>query len=211
MMKRCDATLMTLGVWFVLGGAAAAAQPAPPPIATPCTRPKIQCPPPFSMSSFVQINLEPGSDSICRFNPRVIDDLKIDVGNDVAWSFCNACNTDMDVQMDTTGNGPFDKFRVFRPMPSADNLVPIPIRCQDMASAYGAQAQQSGDWKYSLRAKPAGTLTFPDIIDPRLEIDDTTFMFWGGRGFWGERALLIAAGLLAGFVAARTLRSTARR
>jgi hypothetical protein len=210
MTKRNSATLVTLGVWCALSGTAAA-QPTAPPTVPPCTRPPIQCPAPTSTSFFVQINLEPDSDAVCRFNPRNIDALKIKVGEDVSWSFCNACNTDMDVQMDTTGTGPFDKFRIFRPMPSADNLVPIPIRCRDWASAYGMQAQQSGDWKYSLRAKPAGTLTFPDIIDPRLEIDISTFVPPGPVNRWGERALLIVAGLMAGFFAARLLRSTARR
>ena len=177
MQKRRFPTqwFVTLGLCGTLTGPAAAAQPLTARGPDPCTAKKITCPTPWSTNSFILINLEPDSDSICRFNPRVIEDLKIDLGGDVQWSFCNACSTNMEVELSTGPGGPFDHFRTFFPFPTADNLVTVPVDCKDTAGASGFGALREGEWKYNLRARPSGTLTFPDAIDPRLEIDDRTF------------------------------------
>jgi hypothetical protein len=202
--NRAHVTLAVVCLWctgLLVADARAMGQQATP--AAPCTRPPIQCPAPFSTSTFVHINLEADSSAICRFNPRVIDDLKLYVGDSVQWSFCNACEADMTVQFDTTGPGPFNKFLAFLPMPSADNLVSLTAPCHAYGDASGISAQSSGDWKYSLRAKPVGAPTFPDVIDPRLEIDD--------RGFtrWLQPLLLVGLGLVGGFLVGRRMRSRA--
>jgi hypothetical protein len=176
MQKRCFPVqwFVTLVLCATLTATAAAAQRPP----DPCTGKKITCPTPWATNSFVLINLEQDSDSICRFNPRVIEDLKIDLGGNVQWSFCNACSMNMDVEISTGPGGPFDHFRSFFPFPTADNLVTVPVDCKDTAGASGFSALRDGEWKYNLRARPSGTLTFPDAIDPRLEIDDRTLTAW---------------------------------
>lgn len=204
MQKRrlVNECFLTLGLWATLIGAAAAAQPVTTGTVDPCTAKTITCPPPWSTNSFVLINLEPDSDSVCRFNPRVIEDLKIDTGGAVQWNFCNACSMKMDVELSTGPGGPFDRFRSFFPFPTADNLVTVPVGCKETASASGYGAVSEGDWKYNLRARPSGTLTFPDAIDPRLEIDDRTFAVLLNRaGFVlaGALAALGIARLWAGF------------
>jgi hypothetical protein len=129
------------------------------------------------------MNLVPDSSSTCRFDPRTVEDLELNVGENVQWSFCNACNADMTVQLDVAGPGPFGNFQLFLPLPSADNLVSTTVPCHDYGQFFGIDAQASGSWKYSMRVGPTGTTAFPDVIDPRLEIDDTTLrnlLQWGG-------------------------------
>ncbi len=164
--------------------------PAPPPV---CSRPTHACPSPSSMSNWVQINLKPvGSD--CKLDPRSIDDLELLVGQDVRWDFCSECPVDMVVQLDTVdATGPFGTFQSFNPMPQADNLVSAPVPCNWFGAFSGNNAQSDGNWKYSIRAKPASATTFPDVIDPRLEIDDYS------RQNWLLHLLALMLGLGAGF------------
>lgn len=187
------------GVMLVLG----AARPAtgqPPSASASCSRPPVTCPSPSSSSHWVSINLVPDGSGGCRFDPRTIDDLILQMGDDVDWDFCNACDADMTVQMDTTGSGPFESFDLFFPPPQADNLVTITVPCQGYGNASGRKATSSGDWKYSLRARPTSNPTnFPDVIDPKLEIDDDH-----GLNAWLIRGgLLLAGGLIGAFLARR--------
>jgi hypothetical protein len=143
------------------------------PQSTSCPRLPITCAPPASTPSFVQINLEPDSGGGCKFDPRQVEDLKLRIGDNVYWSFCNKCDSDMTVQLDSTGgSGPFDHFRTFVPLPLNDNMVSVPVPCNDYGSALGGNATREGAWKYSMRVGTAGSGSFPDVIDPRLEIDD---------------------------------------
>lgn len=194
------------GIAQVVGPASPAAPdqalPAPAPIA-PCSRPPIQCGAPYFNATFAMINLEPDASSVCRFDPRLIEDLRLEFGDRVDWTFCNACDTDMTVQLDTAGSGPFSlsTFERFFPFPTADNLVSVDVPCHGWGSVAGIGARQEGDWKYSLRARPAGTVEFPDEIDPRLEIDDRG----GLRAAMPMVALGVAllAGLTLGFLLSR--------
>ena len=200
--KTCLGTTLVLALlWsglFATSGQAQDPVPggAPPP---PCARPQIQCPAPFANDTFVHINLEPDANSVCRFNPRIIEDLQTSLGGNVQWSFCSECQVNMQVQLDVPGgSGPFDRFTAFIPMPSADNLVSVPVPCNDFGRASGFSATGSGEWKYFLRARPAGeTSSFPDEIDPRLEIDDRP-LAPPDRNVWPERILLVVVGFLAG-------------
>lgn len=166
----------------------------------PCVHSGIQCPSPTSGGNFVHINLRPDTDSVCRFDPRTIDDLRTSVGDNVQWSFCSTCPVNMDVQLDVpTGGGPFDKFRTFIPMPTADNLVLVEVPCNGYAHATGFSATGSGDWKYFLRMRPSGTLPFLDEIDPRLEIDDRTFApTKSDRTLWTGAVVAAVLGFLLG-------------
>jgi len=148
----------------------AAQTPAAPP--TVCTQEVIECPDAYHFPSAVGINLTPVG-GVCRFEePRDIQRLELSTGQNVSWTFCNECGQDMVVQLDTSSPGPFKSFQFFRPRPAADNLVSIDVGCHSYGSAVGSIAQHAGTWKYSLRAKPAGSTTFPDEIDPELVIDD---------------------------------------
>jgi hypothetical protein len=116
----------------------------------------------------------------------------------------------MQVQLDVPGgNGPFDRFKLFTPFPTADNLVTVDVPCNGYGQASGFGATASGEWKYFLRARPAGTLEFPDIIDPRLEIDNRTFGPTPEPTRWVVPGLIGAVlGVLIGIFLAR--RRTAR-
>lgn len=173
----------------------------------PCIRPQNQCPSPSSGGTFVHINLQPdAADSVCRFDQRVVDDLRTTVGDNVHWSFCSTCPLNMQVQLDVPGgSGPFDRFTLFNPFPTADNLVTVDVPCNGFGMASGFNATGSGEWKYFLRARPAGTQPFLDEIDPRLEIDDRTLaptrrpvLTWAVAGLIG-----IALGVMVGMFLAR--------
>jgi len=156
----------------------------------------------MSNRTWVLNNLKPDGNA-CIFEQRTVDVLSLQMGDSVIWSFCNACETDMTVQLDTTGSGPFGlgTFNSFRPFPQADNLVSQTVPCHDFADivAYGAKKQ--GEWKYSMRSKPVGPGNFPDVIDPRLEIDDTRFKLLL------ERLGFLLAGLVGGALIARRLKA----
>ena len=192
------AACLGCGILVSANGASEARQETPP-----CAGPVKQCPAPISFPTFVRINLEPDSSSVCRFNPQVVDDLSLEVGDNVQWNFCNACPTDMVVELSTTQPGPFTTsvFQVWRPMPTADNLLTVEVPCQSEEDAYGVNALVSGDWKYTLRGKPEGSQMPSDTIDPRLEIDD--------RGFAPaivavlSAAVAAAVGVAIGFLLAR--------
>lgn len=165
-----------------------------------CPRPPIECPDPISTSTFVRINLQMEGET-CRFNPRTIDELRLTVGgfdDDVVWDFCNACPMDIAVRIDDPGgDGPFDRFQVFTPTPDASNQVTVNVPCHDYRNAVGTNAVSGGGWKYFLRAQPAGSATFPDEIDPRLEIDDP------GARKWIERIGLVLLGALVAYLMLR--------
>lgn len=164
----------------------------------PCPRPPVQCPGPMSLRTWVHNNLKPNGNS-CIFEMRSVDRIKLWTGENVDWSFCNACDVDMTVQLDTPSPGPFGPttFQFFLPLPMADNFVTQTVPCHGYASISGYGANEEGDWKYSMRSTPAGTVEFPDVIDPRLEIDDTPFMLLlQGLG-------LLVAGLIGGALIAR--------
>lgn len=166
--------------------------------AVPCPRPAVQCPMPSSQRTWVHNNLKPNSNA-CTLEMRTVDDLDLKIGDGVDWSFCNACDVDMTVQLDTSGSGPFglNTFQFFLPSPAADNLVSQTVPCHGYATISGYAAKTQGDWKYSIRSKPTGTIEFPDVIDPRLEIDDTSFMLLL------QRLGLLLAGLIGGALLAR--------
>lgn len=145
------------------------------------------------MSNWVLINLEPVGTE-CKLAPRTIDDLELEVRQDVRWDFCSECPVDMEVQLDTVDlDGPFGKFQSFDPMPQADNRVSVTVPCNWFEAIDGNNAQSTGDWKYSIRAKPVGMATFPDVIDPRLEIDD-----YSSDGFSPSNLLLHLLAMLLG-------------
>jgi hypothetical protein len=189
--------LLSCGV-FVTSGHGQNRGTGPKSIA-PCLRSQIQCPSPTSGGNFVHINLRPDTDSVCRFDPRSIDDLRTSHGQNVHWSFCSTCPVNMDVQLDVpNGDGPFDRFLTFVPMPSADNLVLVEVPCNGYGHASGFSATGGGEWKYFMRARPTGTLQFVDEIDPRLEIDDREFAPRPDRTRWMGAALAAVVGFLLG-------------
>lgn len=176
------------------------AQPPPAPIDAACPRPAHVCPPPVQMSTWVSLTLKPAG-GVCRFDPQTIDSLRLHVGDDVSWDFCSECAADMDVQLDTTdANGPFDDFQQFTPPPLSDNEIHATVGCNGFGSIRGRNATSGGGWKYSMRVKPVGTATFPEVIDPRLEIDD-----YYRRG-WILHLMALILGLVGGVFAARRLR-----
>lgn len=177
----------------------------------PCLRSQIQCPSPTSGGNFVHINLRPDTDSVCRFDPRTVDDLRTAHGQNVHWSFCSTCPLNMEVQLDVPGgDGPFNRFRTFIPMPAADNRALLEVPCNGYGQASGFSATGSGQWKYFLRARPAGTLPFVDEIDPRLEIDDRDFAPRPDRTLWTRVALAAVVGFLVGAYLVRRRYSRAR-
>jgi hypothetical protein len=199
---------LALVVLFVLalGAPLASAQPADAPAA--CVRPAQACGDPTSFPGLVFINLVPNGQGGCVFEPRFIPDLDTDLGGDVRWEFCSECNADMLVQIDTlgAGDGPFDNFDQFTPPPSADNLVTVSVPCQGDGYAWGRDAQDGGLWKYSLSAKPVGAPTFPDVIDPKLEIDEyRVYLEWAAR-----LGLMVLGGMAGAFIARRLRASAAR-
>jgi len=209
--KRDLGTGVVLGLLWscAYGGSVVGQEPAPggAPV-QPCSNPAIKCPSPIATDTYVHINLQPDGNSVCRFDPRTIEDLNTSLGGNVAWSFCSTCQTAMKVQLDVpSGSGPFDRFTVFVPLPTADNLVTVDVPCNGYGHASGFNATGSGDWKYFLRARPAGSTSFPDEIDPRLEIDDRGFAPPRPMSPWLERVLLVLAGLLAGAYIVRRMQS----
>jgi len=211
MLKRV-AVNATLGVFLlfsgVLGGTpghlnTVRAQPA-----APCSRAPIQCPSPVSFRTFISNNLEPDSSGVCRFEERVISKLELSLGENVTWQFCNACDVDMEVQLDTSSPGPFSRFDLFIPFPGADNQVNRIIPCHDWQSVSGIGAKEGEPdwWKYTMRARPASNPTvFPDVIDPELVIDDSPGLHRHLRNY-GVPIGLLLLGLLIGWLVSRRRR-----
>jgi hypothetical protein len=214
--QSCLSTAAILGFLGVFAAASHAqgrgGGDTPPP---PCGTDPIQCPTPTSGSTFVLINLEPDSGSVCRFDPRNIQDLNIPLGGNVDWSFCSTCQVDMQVQLTVPpGPGLFDKFSAFVPIPESAHLAPIAVPCNGYGSASGFTATSSGDWKYTLKMRPAGTTGgFPDEIDPRLEIDDRGLVPPPSErpmSLWLERLFFLIVGVLAGAYLVRRMMRPAR-
>ena len=99
--------------------------------AAPCSRPEIRCPAPASTSTWVHINLEPDSGSVCRFDPHDIQDLRIPLGSHVAWTFCSKCEVDTEVVLTVPPGEPglFDKFSAFFPIPQSAHEVAVDVPC----------------------------------------------------------------------------------
>lgn len=182
---------------------AALAKPVPAPV--PCSRPPIRCSNPASFPTAIYNNLKRGEGNVCRFDERDIDSIELRPGDSVNWDFCNECNVDMEVQLDTSGAGPFDRFQLFIPMPPANNQVSTIVPCHGYGGLSGHRAvggRIRDTWKYSMRVRPASAPgAFPDEIDPELVIDDShgIHRFFGD---YGKPIVLMVVGLLVGFYVA---------
>jgi hypothetical protein len=206
-MSKRVAVQRALGVAVVVGGIVAGpvvvrAQPAPP-----CVREANQCPSPMSTQYWIHNNLKPDSNGTCRFEERNITPLDLELDDSVSWTFCNACAVDMEVQLDTSSPGPFNRFQFFRPMPTADNMVSIVVPCHFDDDIYGMSARE-GDpdfWKYTLRARQATTLPWLDEIDPDLAIDDSPGLHRHIKDY-GVPSGLLVLGLLIGWLVSRRRR-----
>ena len=210
-MSKRVALRRALGLAVVLGGmfgeaGVVRAQPERP---IPCSgRAPIQCPTPTSFRTWVFNNLKPDGAGVCRLEERNIAPLQLFPGENVDWTFCNACSVDMEVQLDTASSGPFERFSFFFPMPLGDNQVKTVVPCQGYGgiSGRGAEAGEPHSWKYSIRARPASSPgDFPDVIDPDLVIDDTPG-FHRHLKQWGIPIGLLLLGLLLGWLFARRRR-----
>jgi hypothetical protein len=203
-MSKRVAVRRTLGVAVVVGGmlggaGVVRAQPAP------CARPPLACPRPTSTQTWVFNSLTADRDGVCRFDEKIISPLMVELGDDVAWDFCNACAVDIEVQIDTPPPGPFKRFDFFLPMPNADNEVRTTIPCHGWGtiSGHGAREGDPDSWKYFMRARAASSPgDFPDIIDPDLVIDDSPGLHRHLRD-WGVSIGLLLLGLLIGWLLSR--------
>lgn len=181
---------------------AALAKPVPAPM--PCSRPPIRCGRPASFRTWIYNNLKPDAGNVCRFEERIITPLELRPGEDVDWDFCNECSVDVEVQLDTTGKGPFESFGLFLPVPASNEVKTI-VPCHGYGGLSGRNAEGNGSretWKYSMRARPASAPgPFLDDIDPELVIDDS-HGFHKIFGDWGKPIILMVVGLLIGFYVA---------